>query len=673
MLGTYSSPFYCTIMDTVPTLESPAHASARLYEAFDTQKLPVIFTVLCLISVITSVVSESYGVHPYAVLALNILSYVFGGWYGIQEAVQSAREKKINVDMLMILSAIGAATVNQWHEGATLLFLFSLSNVLQTYAMDRSRNAIKALLKLRPNEATVRRNGKEERIPIGDLIIDDIIIIIPGENIAADGVIVSGSSAINQASITGESVPVEKEAGDAVYAATINGSGVLEVRVTRLATDSTLSRIIQMVETAQHQRARTQYLLETFESYYAIGVILFTVGLIFIPWLVLGHEFYASFYTAMVILVVASPCALIISTPASILSAIANGARKGILFKGGAYVERMAEVKAIAFDKTGTLTQGRMKLTDVYVGKHNPENVTESSLLALSAALEGRSEHPIAKAVVAEANERKILIPDMTNFVSLPGRGVHAKAEGYLTFIGGYRMFEEHGEIIPADLMQAKERFEKEGKTVLIIHRELGRSGDKGIHEDDGGWLGCIAVADVVREDAVIAIAELKRNGIVATIMLTGDNPTVAANIAKQTGIDEVYANLLPEQKVEVLRTLQKKYGVVAMVGDGVNDAPALATASVGIAMGAAGTDVAMETADIVLMGETLMNISYAVNLSKRARKIVWQNILFSLSVIVILVSAALGFSMPLPFGVVGHEGSTLIVVANGLRLLRHR
>lgn len=660
-------------MNNETPVESPAHASSRLYDAFDTQKLPVVFTIFCLISVIMSVVTESYNAYPFAVLALNILSYIFGGWYGIQEAYKSAREKKINVDMLMILSAIGAATVNQWHEGATLLFLFSLSNVLQTYAMDRSRNAIKALLKLRPNEALVKRNGKEERVPIGDLRIDDIIIIIPGENIAADGVIVNGSSAINQSSITGESVPVDKEPGDPVYAATINGSGTLEVRVTRLATDSTLSRIIQMVETAQHQRARTQYLLETFESYYAVGVILFTIGLILVPWLVLGHEFYESFYKAMVILVVASPCALIISTPASILSAIANGARRGILYKGGAYMERMAEVKAIAFDKTGTLTQGKMKVTDVYVGKNNPANVTELSLLALSAALEGRSEHPIAKAVVAEANERNVQIPAMTNFVSLPGRGVHAKSEGYLTFIGGFRMFEEHGETIPDDLMQAKNRFEQEGKTVLIIHRELGRNDDKGIHEDDGGWLGCIGVADVVREDAVKAIAELKRIGIVATVMLTGDNPTVAASIAKQTGIDEVYANLLPEQKVEVLRNLQKKYGTVAMVGDGVNDAPALATASVGIAMGAAGTDVAMETTDVVLMGDTLMNIPYAINLSKRARKIVWQNILFSLSVIVVLVSAALGFSMPLPFGVIGHEGSTLIVVANGLRLLRHK
>lgn len=660
-------------MNNDTPLESPVHATSRLYEAFDTQKLPVVFTILCLISIVTSVVTESYNAHPISILMLNILSYIFGGWYGIQEAYESAREKKINVDMLMILSAIGAATVNQWHEGATLLFLFSLSNVLQTYAMDRSRNAIKALLKLRPNEATVLRDGKEIKVPIADLRIDDHIIIIPGENIAADGVITNGTSAINQASITGESVPVDKEVGDIVFAGTINGSGTLDIRVTKLATDSTLSRIIQMVETAQHQRARTQYLLETFESYYAVGVIICTLALIVIPWLILGHQFYASFYTAMVILVVASPCALIISTPAAILSAIANGARRGILYKGGAYMERMAEVKAIAFDKTGTLTQGKMKVTDVYVGKLNPSNVTEQSLLALSAALEGRSEHPIAKAVVAEAKEQKVQIPEMANFVSMPGRGVMAKTEGYLTFIGGFRMFEEHGEIIPDDLMKAKERFEHEGKTVLIIHRELGRSGNKGIHEDDGGWLGCIAVADVVREDAIKAIAELKRIGIVSTVMLTGDNPTVAESIAKQTGIDEVYANLLPEQKVDVLRTLQKKYGTVAMVGDGVNDAPALATASVGIAMGAAGTDVAMEVADVVLMGDTLMNIPYAINLSKRARKIVWQNIMFSLLVIVVLVSAALGFALPLPFGVVGHEGSTLIVVANGLRLLRHK
>ena len=653
--------------------ESPIHASFRLYEAFETQKIPIIFTFLCLMFVLLSIGAESYDVHPTIVLILNVASYIVGGWYGILQAYKSVRQKKINVDTLMILSAIGAATVNQWHEGAILLFLFSLSNVLQTYAMDRSRNAIKALLKLRPNEATAIRNGKEERVPISDLRIDDHVIVLPGESIAADGVIVNGQSAVNQASITGESVPVDKEAGDIVFAGTMNGSGALEVRVTRLASNSTLSRIIQMVETAQHQRARTQYLLETFESYYAVGVIIATFGLIVIPWFVLGHEFYSSFYRAMVILVVASPCALIISTPASILSAIANGARRGILYKGGAYLERMAEVKAVAFDKTGTLTQGKMKLTDIYVSKTNPDNVTESPLLALSAALEGRSEHPIAKAVVNEATERRVNVPAMTHFVSMPGRGVHAKVEGYLTWIGGFRMFEEHGETIPDDVMEAKERFEKEGKTVLIIHRELGRSDDQGVHEDDGGWLGCIAVADVIRDDATKAIAELKRIGIVATVMLTGDNPIVAASIAKQTGIDEYYANLLPEQKVEVLRALQKKYGTVAMVGDGVNDAPALATASIGIAMGAAGTDVAMETADVVLMGDTLMNIPYAIRLSKQARRIVWQNILFSLSVIVLLVGAAIQISLKLPFGVVGHEVSTLIVVANGLRLLRYK
>jgi Cd2+/Zn2+-exporting ATPase len=660
-------------MNNNAPVESPVHSSFRLYEAFSTQQRPIIFTVLCLLAVLLSVAAESFAAPPVIILLINITSYIVGGWYGVQEALISLREKKINVDMLMILSAIGAATVNQWHEGAILLFLFSLSNVLQTYAMDRSRNAIKALLKLRPNEATSIRDGKEVRVPISDLRLDDHIIIIPGESIAADGVIVIGESAINQASITGESVPVDKEAGDIVFAGTMNGSGSLEVRVTRLASDSTLSRIIQLVETAQHQRAKTQYLLEKFESYYAVGVILATLTLIIVPWLVLGHEFYSSFYKAMVILVVASPCALIISTPASILSAIANGARKGILYKGGAYMERMAEVKCVAFDKTGTLTQGKMKVTDIYVSKNNPDNVTASSLLGLSAALEGRSEHPIAKAVVTNANEQGAFIPAMTNFVSMPGRGVHAKVEGYLTWIGGYRLFEEHGETIPGDLMEAKERFEKEGKTVLIIHRELGRQGDQGIHEDDGGWLGCIAVADAVREDAVLAIAELKRIGVLATVMLTGDNPTVAAGIARQTGIDEFYANLLPEQKVDVLRTLQKKYGTVAMVGDGVNDAPALATASVGIAMGAAGTDVAMETADVVLMGDTLMNIPYAINLSKRARRVVWQNILFSLSVIVVLVSAAMGFDLPLPFGVVGHEGSTLVVVANGLRLLRSK
>ncbi len=651
---------------------TPPTAIERLFSAVEHLKSEIALTVLCLVFTITSLVSERVGFGTPLILVLNIFSYIVGGWYGVQKAYESLREGKFNVDLLMIISALGAATINQWHEGATLLFLFSLSNVLQEYAIDRSRNAIKALLKLRPNEAMVLHDGKESCVAVNDLQVNDHVIIRPGENIPIDGIIVIGSSAVDQASITGESVPVEKNVGDVVFAGTMNGSGSLEVNVTKLANDSTLSRIIKLVESAQHQRARTQRFLDTFESYYAVSVVLGTIVLILVPWLVLGNPFTLTFYKAMVVLVVASPCALIISTPASILSAIANGARRGILYKGGAYMEKMSEVKVVAFDKTGTLTQGKMHVTNVYVSKQNsPNNFSENDLVALAASLESRSEHPIAKAVAAEAKNRNVELPAMTHFASLPGRGVHAKADGFLNWLGGYRMFEEHGEVIPNDILVEKDKYESEGKTVLIIHRELGRTGDTGIHEEEGGWLGCVAVADVVRTDARHAIEQLKELGVVRTVMLTGDNAKVAQSIAKETGIDEFYADLLPEQKVSVLRMLEKKYGAVAMVGDGVNDAPALATASIGIAMGAAGTDVAMETADVVLMADKLSNIPYAIGLSRRAKRIVWQNIIFSMSVIVVLVISALGLSLPLPLGVVGHEGSTLIVVANGLRLLR--
>lgn len=649
-----------------------ATATERLFASLQHITFEILFTFACLVFIVISVSVENTGLHPAVVLAANILSYIAGGWYGIQKAYESLREGKLNVDLLMIISAIGAATIDQWHEGAILLFLFSLSNVLQEYAMDRSRNAIKALLKLRPNTAMIIRNGTEIEVAVNDLQIEDHVVIRPGEAIPIDGAVIKGYSEVDQSSITGESVPVEKNTGDIVFAGTLNGSGSLEIKVTKRANDSTLSRIIQLVESAQHQRARTQRFLDTFESYYAVGVIVFTVGLILVPWLLLGTDFDATFYRAMVILVVASPCALIISTPASILSAIANGARRGILYKGGAYMEKMSEVKVVAFDKTGTLTEGKMHVTDMYVSKQNcPVGYTENDLIALAATLESRSEHPIAKAVVNAAAQKSLSLPEMSNFASLPGRGVHAKSQGFLTWIGGFRMFEEHGETIPDDILREKTKYESEGKTVLIVHRELGRSGDKGIHEEEGGWLGCIAVADIVREDTAQTIQNLKASGIVLTVMLTGDNATVAGSIAKQAGIDKYYADLLPEQKVQVLRSLEKEYGPVAMVGDGVNDAPALATASVGIAMGAAGTDVAMETADVVLMSDKLSNIPYAVNLSKRAKRVVWQNISFAMAVIAALVISALGLSLPLPLGVVGHEGSTLIVVANGLRLLR--
>ncbi len=632
----------------------------------------IIFTSFTAIFIIASLTAEKFALHPFIILAFNISSYICGGWFGIQKVYKSIRKKKFNVDALMMFSAIGAAIIDQWHEGATLLFLFSLSNTLQSFAMARSRNAIKSLLKLRPNEATVFRDGKEIKVLIEDLKIGERVIIRPGENIPIDGKVIDGSSTVNQASITGESLPVEKNKNDIVYAGTLNGSGTLEILVEKPANDTTLSKIIQLVENAQSQKAKTQRFLEKFESYYAILVLTSSLLLIILPWLVFQQDFSLAFYRAMVVLVVASPCALVISTPVAILSAIASAARRGILFKGGAHVENLAEVKTIAFDKTGTLTQGRLSVSDIYLShKTSPQNFTENDLLALAAALESRSEHPIAKAIANEAEKRSLNLPPMTNFVALSGRGVHASANGFLVWIGSDRMFEEHGEKIPEDLEKEKKIREAEGKTVLLLHRELRRTENVGVHEDEGGWLGFIAVSDIIRNDAAETLNALKKIGIERTVMLTGDNPAVAKTIASQIHVDEFHANLLPEQKVELLKTLQKNYGATAMVGDGVNDAPALATATVGIAMGAAGTDVALETADVVLMGDSLSNITHAIQLSRKAQKIVWQNITFSLLVIVVLVISTFTAELPLPLGVIGHEGSTLLVVLNGLRLLR--
>lgn len=641
---------------------------------FNRRPVEIILTSLTLALLLGSVAAESAGWPGKLILTLNVMAYIAGGWFGFKDALRLLKRGHLDINFLMIFAAAGAALVDQWHEGAALLFLFSLSNTLQDYALERSRNAISKLLKLRPAEAVVLRGGQEVRVPIEDLRVGERIVIRPGEMLPIDGLISKGHSELNQASITGESVPVEKGPGGKVFAGSLNGSGALELEVTRLAHESTLSRIIQLVESAQAQKAHTQRFLENFETYYTWVVISAVALFILTPWLALGHPFQPTFYRAMVLLVVASPCALIISTPASILSAIANGARRGILFKGGMYLESMATIKVVAFDKTGTLTRGKLSVTDIVLCHGCPPDISEESLLALAAALESRSEHPIGKAVLRAAKERGLALPEMADFESLAGRGIRARAGGQLVWIGGERMFQEHGETLPLELQAEKVRLEQEGKTFLILHRELERRQNVGTHESQGGgWLGLIAVTDTIRPEAAGTIEWLKRYGISRTVMLTGDNKTLATAIAGRIGVDEFYSDLLPEEKVSIVRKLQERYGPVMMVGDGVNDAPALAVASIGTAMGAAGTDVALETADVVLMADDLGNIPYALELSRRARRIVWQNIIFSLAVIVTLVIALFGvFGHPLhlPVGVVGHEGSTLIVVANGLRLL---
>jgi Cd2+/Zn2+-exporting ATPase len=630
------------------------------------ERLEVVFTALTFVFMIAGLVTQKLGVGWHDVFYLG--AYLTGGYFGVQAGWQSLRQWTIDVDLLMVLAALGAAVVNAPFEGAMLLFLFSLSNVLQAYAIDRTRKAIKSLMKLRPDKALARRDGVTRLVPVEELVVGDVLVLRPGESIALDSVIIEGTSSVDQSSLTGESMPVSKKVGDPVFAGTINQTGGLEVRVTKLAKDSTIEKLVRMVEEAQTEKAETQRFLDRAEQFYAAGVILFTIGLIVVPVVFLKEPFQATFYRAMTVMVVASPCALIISTPASILSAIGGAARRGVLFKGGVHLERTATVKVVAFDKTGTLTEGKPRVTDVIVDGRvvNFRREAEAGaldLLQLAAAVEAKSEHPLAQAIVTEAKQRGLPHEECAGFQSVSGKGASGLVEGRRIAIGNARYFAALQIEMPESFARQVAALQDEGKTSVVVGE---------IEETTGrvNLLGAIAIADVLRADAESVVRQLRANGIERIVMLTGDNARVARAIAKQAGVDEFHADLLPEDKVRVIKKLKDEVGPVAMVGDGVNDAPALATATVGVAMGAAGTDVAMETADVVLMSDNLQNIVFALALSKRARRVVYQNLGFAMAVIVVLVISALGFDLLLPIGVVGHEGSTVLVCLNGLRLL---
>ncbi len=598
--------------------------------------------------------AASHGV----VLFFYAIAYLTGGAFACFAALRDlVVDRHVNVDLLMVTAAIGAATVNAWGEGAVLLALFSSSGALEHHALGRTRRAVRALMELSPDVATLLRPEGEQVVPVETLALDDVVLIRPGERVAVDGVVLDGETAIDQSAITGESMPVAKQTGEVVFAGTINGHGAVQVRVTKLHQENTLSRIIEIVETAQEQKSRTQRFTDAFEGRYAVGVIAVAALIAVGSPLLLGWSFGDAFYRAMTLLVVASPCALVISTPAATLSALANAARHGILFKGSNHLENAGVVQIVAFDKTGTLTEGRPRLTDVV-----PLSGTgwdEAELLRRVAGVERLSEHPLAASVVAGAEVRGLIPAVATAFRAIPGQGVVAHVAGAELVIGNETLFASLGrEILPDSPTAAvADRLRAAGKTVMIVG-------------DATGVCGVIGVADTIRPAAPEVIARLKRLGVARTVMLTGDSPRVAEAIAAEVGIDEVYAGLLPEEKLAVVRRLMTE-GTVAMIGDGVNDAPALATATLGVAMGAAGTDVALETADVVLMADDLTKLPYAIGLSRRARRTIRQNLAFSLAVIGVLVASALSIGIPLPLGVVGHEGSTVLVVLNGLRLLR--
>ncbi|HKG25980.1 MAG TPA: heavy metal translocating P-type ATPase [Thermomicrobiales bacterium] len=594
---------------------------------------------------------------PHAVvLALYVGAYLAGGTFATRTAITDLIHGHVNVDLLMVTAAIGAACVDAWAEGAVLLGLFSTSNALEHHALGRTRRAVRALMELSPEVATLVRPdlpGGEAIVPVEELGLGDVVLVRPGERVAVDGVVIGGETACDQSAITGESLPVEKRIGDNVFAGTINTTGAIQVRVTKLAQESTLAKIIAFVEEAREQKSRTQRFTDAFEGKYAIGVITVSALVAVVPWLFFDVRFEDSFYRAMTLLVVASPCALVISTPASTLSGLANAARHGILFKGGGHLEDAGLVRIVAFDKTGTLTQGRTRLTDAVV--LDPA-WSEPELLRYAASAERLSEHHLSQAIVAAALERGLALVEPEEFRALPGQGILAVVAGREIAIGNEALFAGLGVAI-AGAREIAEELRAAGKSAVY-------AGDR------GGIRGVLAVADTIRPSAAGVVADLKRLGIERSVMLTGDNRRVAEAIAEQVGIAEVEADLLPEEKLGTIRRLMSD-GPVVMVGDGINDAPALATATLGVAMGGAGTDVALETADVVLMADDLTKLPYAIALSRRTRRTIVQNLAFSLSVIAVLVTSALTIGIPLPLGVVGHEGSTIIVVLNGLRLLR--
>lgn len=642
-------------MSTLPRTHSEPAPSWPV--RFDDELIEPLFVGLTLIGIVVGIIMERLDAHAGMQLAVNVATYFFGGFYAVRAIIDALRERTIEVDLLMVIAALGAAYVDAWTEGAILLFLFSLSNVLQNYAMRRTERAISALLELRPDTVAVRRGVDNIDLPVEEVQVGDVMLLRPGDRVPLDGVIIRGNANFDESALTGESMPVHRGTGASILAGTLNINGALEVEVSKPAHESTLARIIEMVSEAQARKARTQSFLDTAEQYYAMGVIVAVLLFITLVPPIFGVPFSQNFYRGMVLLTVASPCALVISVPAALLSAIANAARRGVLFKGGAHLEELSRIKVVAFDKTGTLTFGHPEVSDVL-----PQpGVSADELLTVVTRAEVLSEHPIARAIVSYASARGVRPADPEHFEAITGMGVRAFWDGEEILVGSPRLMEFDGRPAPAELLAEADRLALEGRgTVLLVNK-------------GGRWLGVVTVMDRERPDAAEKIATLRAMGIEHIVMLTGDNARVAEALGRRLKIDEVHAGLLPEDKLRIVGELERKHGAVAMVGDGVNDAPALAAATSGIAMGAAGTDAALETADIVLMSDDLGAITYAVGLSRRTQRIVWQNIAFALAVVVILVISTLTIGVPLPLGVVGHEGSTIIVVLNGLRLLAHR
>ena len=613
--------------------------------------------VVSIIFILLAFVSQNIsGEDSTTTIILYVIAIVVGGFNLFKEGIANLIKLDFTMESLMTIAIIGASIIGEWAEGSIVVILFALSEVLERYSMDKARQSIRSLMDIAPKEALIRRDDVEQMIAVSDIQIGDIMIIKPGQKIAMDGVVIKGYSAINQSAITGESIPVEKKVDDEVFAGTLNEEGLLEVKVTKHVEDTTISKIIHLVEEAQGERAPAQAFVDKFAKYYTPTIMLIALLVVVVPPLFFGGDWDTWVYQGLSLLVVGCPCSLVISTPVSIVSAIGNSAKNGVLVKGGIYLEEIGGLQAIAFDKTGPLTNGQPVVTDFIPYS---EHMNEQKSLSIITALETLSQHPLASAIISKAMvdnvDYKSIVID--NFSSITGKGVKGDVDGTTYYIGSSKLFESSLEKSQS-ISQTYQSLQKQGKTAMLFGTE-------------SNILAIIAVADEIRESSKEVIAQLHKLGIAHTIMLTGDNNDTAQFIGKEIGVSDIKAELMPEDKLTYIKELKQTYGKVAMIGDGVNDAPALAASTVGIAMGGAGTDTALETADVALMGDDLKKLPFIVNLSRKTLKIIKQNITFSLGIKLLALLLVLPGWLTLWIAIVADMGATLLVTLNGLRLMK--
>ncbi|MBO1002259.1 heavy metal translocating P-type ATPase [Pseudogracilibacillus auburnensis] len=605
-----------------------------------------------LILVIGIVTQFALGMENPIVISIFILSIIIGGFDLFKTGLKNLFQFYFDMKTLMTIAIIGAVFIGEWMEGAIVVLLFALSEALESYSIDKARHSIQSLMNITPSKASIRRDGQIVELDVKQIKVDDVMVIKPGEKLAMDGEVISGQTSINQAAITGESIPIHKTVGDEVFAGTINEEGSIEVRVTKLVEDTTIAKIIHLVEEAQAEKAPAQHFVDTFAKYYTPAIMTIALFVAVTPPLLFAGDWSKWIYLGLATLVVGCPCALIISTPVAIVTAIGTAARHGVLIKGGVHLEETGRLRVIAFDKTGTITTGKPDVTEVI----SLSNVDTNEILKIATAIEAFSQHPIASAIIRETERRNITAYSAEKFHSITGKGAKAFVNEREYFIGNIALFSSVIEI-PHTIVELSKKLQQKGNTVMLV----------GSHEN---VIGLIAVADQARAGSQSVMEQLKQLGIKKTIMLTGDNLFTAKTIARDTGITNVKADLLPEDKLVAMKELQEENGRVAMVGDGVNDAPALANATVGIAMGGAGTDAALETADIVLMEDDLNKLPFTISLSRRALQIIKQNISFSLGLKIIALLLVIPGWLTLWMAIIADVGATLIVVSNSMRLM---